>query len=263
MERKLGCQPSGATVEQRIETLRLMKDVGFTYYFFGINNARKDEAEKLMNAAENIGLKLDEIHAPFKDINRVWYDDFHGDLITDMLLDSLSFCADHGVRAMVIHESASRVAPDMSNAGLARFRRIFEEGNAKGVKIAVENVRRTNYVARIFHENKDIPVYYCWDCGHENCYTPGVDHLALFGDKLACTHIHDNRGVYMDDDHILPFDGTTDWERKAELMKATGFDGPLSLELNRGAARYQDWSDEKYYKEAFARLDKFAKMCGK
>ena len=261
MERKLGCQPFGATADQRIETLKLLKEAGFTNYFFGINNFRKQDAEKIMAAGEKLGLELEEIHAPFKDINRIWYDDEHGEEPFRMMMDSLEFCAEHKVPVMVIHESAGRVAPNMSNAALRRFRTLFETANEKGVKIAVENVRRTNYIARIFHENRDIPVYYCWDSGHELCYTPGVNHVALFPEKLICTHIHDNMGIYMNDDHILPFDGNTDWKKKAECIKASGYKGSLTLEINRDAPQYTDMTDEQYVRLAYERLYRFAEMC--
>ena len=263
MERTLGCIPHGKTADEKIEALRIIKDVGFTHYFIGVSNDKKDDAERIMNAARNIGLELDEVHCMWTRINHIWYDDPHGEVPTDMMLETLDFCAQHDVPIMVIHDSSGRTAPDMSNAGLARFRRIFEAGNEKGVKIAVENLRRTNNTARIFHENKDIPVYHCWDSGHENCYTPGVEHLALFPGKQVCTHIHDNRGIFTVDDHYLPFDGTIDWAKKAALLKAANYEGVLTLEVERRAAPYTDWSDEKCYREAFARISKIAEMCGR
>lgn len=78
---------------------------------------------------KTIGIRLETIHSPFKNINRMWYDDPSGEGPLNMMLECLSFCADHKVPIMVIHESASRVGPDMSNDGLARFRKIFEKGN--------------------------------------------------------------------------------------------------------------------------------------
>lgn len=259
MNREFGCQPFGHNAEERIECLRMMKDIGFTNYFIGISTY--EDADKIINAAENIGIRLETIHSPFKDINRMWYDDPSGEGPLNMMLECLSFCADHKVPIMVIHESANRVGPDMSNAGLVRFRKIFEKGNELGVKIAVENVRRTNHLARIFHENRDIPVYFCWDSGHELCYTPGVDHVAFLGDKLICTHLHDNRGIYMGDDHILPFDGNMNWQRKADFVKAAGYKGPLTMEIVRYRDLYNDWTDEQYLKTALERVKRFAAMC--
>ena len=129
-----------------------------------------------------------------------------------------------------------------------------------GVKVAVENLRRTNYIARIFQENRDLPVYYCWDSGHEICYTPGVNHLAIFSDKLICTHIHDNRGIFMKDDHMLPFDGVRDWKQTAALLRKSGYSGNICGELQRDAARYADIEDKDFIALAYERLKKFADM---
>lgn len=263
MKRKLGCQVTGKTVEQKIENLRIMKDIGFDVFFTSVNVDDPAPTEKLLNAAANIGIELETIHALFTNINRMWYDDQSGEGTFKMLMDSLNFCADHDVPTMVMHESGNRIGPDVSMAGLGRFREIVQTANEKGVKIAIENLRRTNHIAFLFHNMRDLDVYYCWDCGHELCYTPGVNHVALFPEKLACTHIHDNRGIYMYDDHLLPFDGNTDWQKKADLIKASGYQGPLTMEIVRVGydGRYADWTEEEYYKEAYKRISKFAKMC--
>lgn len=261
MKYKLGCSSWGATTQQRIETIKLLADTGFETIMLPAFLEDPKGCEKVVQAVRDAGMTVDEIHAPFKNINRIWYDDESGEPILKMLLDSIDRCAEMGVDTMVLHESASRIGPDTSNAGLSRFRQIFTYAKEKGVRPAVENVRRTNHIARVFHEHRDLPVYYCWDSGHEICYTPGVDHVGLFPEKLVCTHIHDNSGIYMMDDHWLPFDGAMDWERKARFIRESGYTGALTMELNRGQAKYADISDEDFAKEAYKRIAKFAEMC--
>lgn len=263
MKRKLGCSVSGNTPEEKIENLRIMKDVGFDVFFTTLYLSDPAGVEKVLDASVNIGLPVETLHALFTNINRMWYDDQSGEGPLNMLLDSVEFCAQHNIPTMVMHESGGRIGPDVSMAGLARFRKIVQSANEKGVKIAIENVRRTNHLAFLFHNMRDLEVYHCWDCGHELCYTPGVNHVALFPEKLVCTHIHDNRGIYMYDDHILPFDGNTDWQKKADLIKASGYQGPLTMELVRVGydGRYADWSNERFYQEAYQRISKFAALC--
>jgi len=75
------------------------------------------------------------------------------------------------------------------------------------------------------------------------CYNPNTDMMALYGDRLLGTHINDNLGVrdfngvttWIDDLHLLPFDGIVDWQDVAAKIKASGFDGPLTFELNVGS----------------------------
>ena len=67
--------------------------------------------------------------------------------------------------------------------------------------------------------------------------------LALYGHKLIATHINDNLGVsdyggrifWTDDLHLLPFDGTVDWEDVAFGMRCSEFSGILDVEVTAWA----------------------------
>jgi sugar phosphate isomerase/epimerase len=59
------------------------------------------------------------------------------------------------------------------------------------------------YIDNIFKNIKSDRLKFCYDSGHENCFTPGADFLAKYGDKLAALHHHDNDGS--SDQHLLPF----------------------------------------------------------
>ncbi len=258
---KLGCSCWGDTIEKRIESIKVLADTGFETIMLPAFLDDPEGCAKVVQAVRDAGMTVDEIHAPFNNINYMWYDDPSGDPILEMLKSSVDRCVDMQVDTMVLHDNSGRIGPDTSNAGLARFRELFIYAKEKGVRPAVENLRRTNHTARNFHENRDLPVYYCWDSGHECCYTPGVDHVALFPEKLVCTHIHDNSGVYMMDDHWLPFDGATNWERKAHFIRKSGYTGALTMELAREQAKYADMSDKEFAAEAYKRIIRFAEMC--
>ncbi len=248
--------------EKRIrDNMYQMRDVGFEACFFPLLLEEPKRMESYLELADKLGLEVDQVHESFEGINNIWYDDETGETPFRTAMDSVDFCADHGVKRMVMHDSSGRIAPYMGNTGLQRFRRILEHANERGVLVCFENVRRTNYLARILFENRDLKVGFCWDAGHEVCYTPGVEHLALFGDILACTHIHDNRGIYTKDDHLLPFDGANDWGRDAVLLARSGYKGTLCCELKRDATKYVGMTDEEFCKEAYARMVKFAAMC--
>jgi sugar phosphate isomerase/epimerase len=36
---------------------------------------------------------------------------------------------------------------------------------------------------------------FCWDIGHNACYSPHIDMAKKYGQRLKCLHIHDNRGI--------------------------------------------------------------------
>lgn len=261
--RELGTQPFwyGIDNDRFINSIRLLKKAGFNYTFLPFNPFKPELCEEYLKVCDEVGITVQSLHAPFGDINRMWYDEPVGDSMLQMLLDTVEFCGKHNIEICVIHESGNRIGPDVSYAGIARFRKIFELGQKLGVKVAVENVRRTNNIGKIFADITDLPTYFCWDSGHEICYTPGVDHVAFWGEKLICTHIHDNHGRYMGDEHLLPFDGNMDWERKAKFIKLSGYKGPLMGEIKRNATQYLDLTDEQFAEEAYKRMRKFADMC--
>ena len=58
-----------------------------------------------------------------------------------------------------------------------------------------------------------------------------------YADKLICTHLNDNMGqtgdsiTWLDDSHLLPFDGVADWNKIAERLNKAGYKGDLTFEL--------------------------------
>ena len=110
------------------------------------------------------------------------------------------------------------------------------------------------------------------------CYNHSKDMLALYGDRLIATHLNDNLGVrdfggkitYIDDLHLLPFDGIADWDNNAARLDRCGFAGPLTFELStvskpgrRENDLYRKLSPEEYIAECYKRACRVAaKMKG-
>ena len=74
--------------------------------------------------------------------------------------------------------------------------------------------------------------------------------MPLFANRLICTHIHDNSGVFNSDDHWLPFSGNVDYERVARQIKESGFQGTLMLEVFAKPKFYGDWTTDAYFERA-------------
>ena len=124
---------------------------------------------------------------------------------------------------------------------MERFVRLAREAETLGVRLAVENTEGEEYLAAVMDACRDIPaVGFCWDTGHEMCYNHSRDMTALYGDRLIATHLNDNLGIhdfdgeitYIDDLHLLPFDGIGDWDGIARRLNECGFSEPLTFELN-------------------------------
>ena len=71
----------------------------------------------------------------------------------------------------------------------------------------------------------------CWDFGHAN-QTVKAQHaewIATLGSRIKCTHVHNNYGGV--DYHMPPIYGNTEWPSLMPALRATGYGGPLTLEL--------------------------------
>ena len=238
-----------------------IRELGFTRVFSG-----SADPEKVLRQAERVhaaGLGYDTLHAPFQGImNDIWRETEAGEETLRQLTVCVDLCAEVNAPTAVVHLSAGENAPPPTDIGRARFIRLVEHAAAKGVKIAFENQRKLANIAWAFEEFKDAPhVGFCWDCGHEGCFTPGRRYMPLFGDRLLCTHIHDNGGIYNQDTHLIPFDGALDFGYVAEALRSAP-EVPLILELKRKAAPYEGMSDGDYLARAAAAVKRLREMIG-
>lgn len=238
-----------------------VKALGFDTVFTGV---AKTEAEQ-MALAESFakhGLIYENLHAPFGHINDIWYDCEGGEAMISELLISVDRCAAAGAPILVVHLSSGIKAPQISDIGRARFTSLVEHAARKGVTIAFENQRKVANIAWAFENFESCDnVGFCWDCGHEACFTPGREYMPLFGHKLVCTHIHDNFKEFNGDAHLIPFDGKIDFNRFAELINKYEYKGPLTLEVIAGNSNlYDDISVDAYLEKAAEAIKKLRAM---
>ena len=84
--------------------------------------------------------------------------------------------------------------------------------------------------------------------------------MPLFGDRLICTHIHDNEGIFDEDNHWLPFDGNINYSRFAEHIRRANYQGSLMLEAGFDPQKYGNVSAEEFLQRAADAAKKLAKM---
>ena len=119
MKYKLGCSTWGAGIESRIESVKFLAEAGFDVIMLPAFLEDPKGCQKLIQTIRDLGMDIDEIHAPFKNINHIWYDDPSCDAVLEELLLCVDRCVDNAVYNMVVHDSSGRVGPDTSNAGLS------------------------------------------------------------------------------------------------------------------------------------------------
>ena len=82
------------------------------------------------------------------------------------------------------------------------------------------------------------------DVGHANVGSDRLEELLnAFADRLCHVHLSDNRG--RDDDHMPLGAGNIDWRRAIRLIKHSGYDGTITLEVFAQERDYLLQSAEK------------------
>ncbi len=229
------------------EYVKAMSELGFSATFSGAKD--KEYHYALANDLAEHGIVYETIHAPFDGINAMWRDD--GDVMYKRLCHTLDMCELSGAGIAVIHLSSGENAPLLCDLGMKRYTDLVEYATKKGVKIAFENQRKIANLSWALETFADADnVGFCWDCGHEACFTPGREYMPLFANQLICTHIHDNTCVYNSDDHMLPFDGKINFDRVAQHICKSGFDGTLMLEVFAKHSTYENVTFESFMKRA-------------
>lgn len=251
-------QKLGISVERSFgepeEAIRLVVDIGFEAV--SPEWERGGETERWIKAAKDAGLEVQAVHAPFQRINALWIEeDERAEDVMAEQIECLRDCAAWGVPVVVIHAFIGFKDHTPTRIGVERFGVIVAEARKLGVRIALENTEGEEYLAALMQAFPEETVGFCWDSGHEMCYNYGRDMLALYGDRLYMTHLNDNLGIrdhageitWLDDLHLLPFDGIADWTYNAQRLNRAKKQDILNFELNIRSKpnRYENLAYEK------------------
>lgn len=237
------CLGTGSGFEYSIkEQIRVFKEAGFEGYF--VNWDPTMDVRDIKAYGDSLGMIFQSMHAPFVKVASMWEPTPKTELAIKEHLDCLKDCAENDVPIMVVHAFIGFDKHEPTQFGIDNFRIVVEEAQRLGVKVAFENVEGEEYLAAVMEAFKDYDcVGFCWDTGHEMCYNYGKDMMALYGDRIFCTHINDNLGIKdyngkiidLDDLHLLPFDGIADWQDIVHRLNKYHFNDILTFELSKNS----------------------------
>ena len=260
------------------DQIRIFGEAGFDGFFTEYNGNLAQYRE----TAEKCGMHYQSVHAPYVRMCYLWRDCADTEDTRNELVKCIDDSANAGVPIVVAHAyigiGAKKI--DVPNQhGISNFSYAVEHAVKRGVKIAFENTEGEEFLDMLMTHFKNVPnVGFCWDTGHEMCYNHSEDMMALYGDRLIATHLNDNLGIrsfegeitFLDDLHLLPFDGIADWSDITARMNRHGYKGELTFELNRGSKqgrhdndKYGELSMERYAAEAYARACRVARLLGR
>ena len=103
----------------------------------------------------------------------------------------------------------------------------------RGVTIAVENTTGEFGSPSSLHEfvkqTRLRDLRYCFDIGHAHIEGGVPAALEMMQGLIVTTHLHDNRGEK--DEHLLPGEGTIDWDASLSALRVGNENLPFVLEL--------------------------------
>ena len=266
MKRKLGVISDCMKGESEINALRKIKDYGFDCFFSSEKQFGVEYVAALKNEAEKVGIEYEFIHGPFAGINDMWTSKEEPKIFRDFMT-AIDAAKESGVKSVVAHVSSSFKPPEINALGLSRFDAWVEHAEKSGVILAFENLRKLGNFAYLMDRYEDNPfVKYCYDSGHEHCYTVTAPFAKIYGDRLLCTHLHDNFGQDKTtedggDSHLLPFDGNIDFDEVMRNLAQSQYQGSLMLEVFSGI--YPNMTTDEFMKTAYDRADKLLKLLEK
>ena len=211
----------------------MVKDLGFDGLFSGeIHGDDFESMKRVRKIADETGLLYEFSHSKIPGCMELWRHTGGGEDYVKLLKRNIDNCARLDIPILVVHcQPEYQTEPDMA-LGLGYLEPVVRYAEDAGVKIALENIDHPQCLLQTMAHFTDKHVGFCYDAGHEACRGYGYEFLPLVGDRLICTHIHDNDMV--DDLHLIPFDGKIDWQRVMRQLRECKYEGPLTLELRYG-----------------------------
>ena len=265
MKRKLGIIACCLDGVREVDALEKIKAAGFESIF---TSAYQDgEVREIKKKADELGLAYEFIHAPFHRINEMWMPGMGYLEVFDYMKASIDAAANNGIPAVITHVSSGWNPPAVNDLGLARYDELVLYARERGIILAFENLRLLGNLACLVDRYEKLDnVKFCFDCGHEHCYTKTVSLMDVFTTRVFCTHIHDNHGRALEDkttdgdEHLLPFDGTYNYEKMMRKLDEYGYSGTLTLEVFQNTAEYKNMGQEAFLATCYERINKISQM---
>lgn len=240
------------------ETIDAIKSAGFKNVFIQWYNRDWDVSqEEQLKYIKKQGLNIIFAHLGYKNINDIWLEGDEYNYFIDYYKNDIKTCKENGIPLVIMHLTSKNEAPMYNEVGLRRLQEIVDYAESLGIKVAFENTKIKGYVDYVIDHIKNENVGICFDAGHYHVHFNDEFDFPKFKNKIFAVHLHDND--QSDDLHLLPFDGTLNWEKTIEKIKECNYEGPITMELcyRRG---YLKMNIEDFYKRGYEIGEKLRNM---
>lgn len=234
--------------------IKLIAAAGFTHVSLGhdvehagyhLPSRRRELKERL----DQLGLKLNYIHAP---LDR-YYDLTSLDrqvrrASVEVMKICIEACSDIGGTGVVMHVmngplGAGENIEHRVQAGLDSLHDLILHGQARGVGISAENLpvsMECGVVSlAVLRAATDLQLGICIDTCHASMHMPsGLALVEEFAPRVKHTHLSDTAGDH--DSHLIPGDGSVNFQAVAGILGAAGFNGVVDLECSLWMLHYRN-----------------------
>ena len=216
-----------------LETIDAIKKAGFKDVFIQwYNKDWKYSQEEQLEYAKEQGLNIIFAHLGYKNINDLWEENDNGNKLVEKYKKDIEICKKNSIPMVVMHLTSKKVAPKYNEIGLKRIIEIVNYAKELDIKVAFENTKIKGYLEYVIQNLDNDNVGICYDAGHCHVHFDDEFPYEIFKNRIFAVHLHDNDKS--DDLHLLPFDGTINWQTVIKKLKDCKYDGPVTLELCYG-----------------------------
>lgn len=213
----------------------------------------------LVRCVRSRGLSIENIHIPYIDANDIWSDDGERRRrLVGNIMEWIQDCAEFGIPTLVMHISHYLNLAVPTRAGLDATAELVEKADRNGIRIALENTDRLDFLEYLLDRVRSPWLGLCYDTSHGRlCEERPFSLLRKYGDRLFALHLSDNDGL--SDRHWELGKGVVDWFAFADVLAAEGRPPVLCLEV------IQDDPEEDemlFLRRSMASLDRLAGEVG-
>lgn len=234
------------------DRVKKIKQAGFDGVFIWFYEDRFLLNEVITSIKAN-GLYIETMHLPFHHCNDLWVAGEAGEHYVQNIIDGIRVAAEATIPTVIMHTVSKKTHPDYNPLGLKRIQKILNYCEEKKVQLAIENVRDIRYLDYVFDHVASPYLKICFDTGHTNCFGYQVNDFNWdkYKKDIVAVHIHDNDGK--DDQHLLPFYGTINWEGIMKKLRQISFSAPLTSEARILDPRFS-FTAEEFLKKTYQAL---------
>ena len=213
-----------------IDLINAIKEAGFKHVFIEwYNKDWEISQQQQLDYVRKLGLNVIFAHLGYQKINNIWLEGEIGEGFVERYKNDLKLFRENDIDLVCMHLTSKSEAPEPNEIGLKRFQEIADYAQELGIKIAFENTKIKGYQEYILKNIKNDNVGICLDSGHLHAHFKDELNFDLFKDKIFCVHLHDNHGEK--DEHLIPFEGTIDWNWLMDKLIECNYKGPVTMEL--------------------------------